>query len=41
MKFNGIEELTAQIVKDADKARDILARPENAQTRYADKKVPN
>ena len=41
MKFNGVEELTAQIAKDADKARDILARPENAQMRYADKKVPN
>ncbi|WP_334128169.1 bifunctional riboflavin kinase/FAD synthetase [Sneathiella sp.] len=38
MKFSGIEELTQQIAKDAERAREILSDPDNAQTRYADKK---
>ncbi len=36
-KFSGIEELEAQITKDVQTARVILAKPENRQDRYADK----
>ncbi|MEP3244348.1 MAG: bifunctional riboflavin kinase/FAD synthetase [Sneathiella sp.] len=36
-KFSGIEELEAQITKDVQTARAILAKPENRQDRYADK----
>src|SRR5690606_14273711 len=38
MKFSGVEELTQQIAKDAERAREILSDHDNAQTRYADKK---
>jgi len=36
-KFTGIEELEAQIVADAQKARDILGAENNRQDHYADK----
>jgi riboflavin kinase / FMN adenylyltransferase len=37
-KFNGIEELEAQISQDVKTARGILALSDNAQDKYADKK---
>lgn len=39
MKFNGIEELEAQIAKDAETARQILGSAQNRQDKYADKKL--
>ena len=39
LKFGGIDELTAQIARDIDKAREILSDQSNRQNKYADKKV--
>ncbi|MEX1035459.1 MAG: bifunctional riboflavin kinase/FAD synthetase [Sneathiella sp.] len=39
MKFGGIDELTAQIARDVEKARKILSDQSNSQNKYADKKV--